>query len=269
MKEFKLIPYDNKNTWDEALSVYIFIEIIKNNTSIEDFSLDNYLKMELWDDSITEYHEWLDNDGNKNEAIIDFLNFHSEKIQFFSNNFSELFKPKVTFWRDRKKTEYFKTKLQEAFEFENFIAQKIKVEYDYDIEPYLTPEGQYDLGENALGIEIKNDKILKKTRNIYIEVAEKSNKLLNKYTKSGILKNDETIYFLLGDYDEFYIFFKNKLLSIYKEELKLFREGKPSKRGIKFKIISTSQGFIFPIKNAVAESITFDEMMEDIIRRKK
>lgn len=269
MKILTLIPYEDKNSWEEALSLFLYIEIIKNNLTPDNFALENYHKFELYDDSIIEYNLWLSTDKKNIEKIHLLLENSPTLIEYFSNNFNNIFKPKVTFWRDRQKTAYFRNQLQQAFEFENFIAEKIKVEYGLDIEPFLTPEGQYELGENALGIEIKNDKILKKTRNVYIEVAEKSNKLLSDYTRSGILKSDNTIYFLIGDYEEFYIFFKATLVDIYREELKLYKQGKPSKRGIQFKQIYTSQGFVYPIANAVSDMISFDEMMVDIKKNKK
>ena len=40
------------------------------------------------------------------------------------------------------------------------IGLNVEKEYDLEIGQYLTPEGQYDLGENALGIEIKNDTLI-------------------------------------------------------------------------------------------------------------
>lgn len=47
-----------------------------------------------------------------------------------------------------------------GFDFENYIAELISDKYGINLEPYLTPEGQYELGENSLGIEIKNDTLI-------------------------------------------------------------------------------------------------------------
>jgi len=122
----------------------------------------------------------------------------------------------------------------------------------------------YRQGENALGIEIKNDTLIKKYGNVYIEYAEKSAGGNFNYIDSGILKNDLSTYFLIGDTDGFWIFRKARLAEIYHEEIARNKKGQMSERGIQFKQKPTSLGMAFPVKYAQAEAITMDEMIAEI-----
>lgn len=216
-----------------------------------------------------EYNNWV----KTNPPIINTIeNYYNENIDFieeFKNGFNIEYKPKVIFWNDRKKNDYFKQQLQEAFLFENYIAEKIKFDFDLDIEPFLTSEGQYELGENALGIEIKNDKLIKKYGNIYVEYQEKADAKGYLYVDSGILKNDNTKYFLIGDYDEFFIARKSVLLNIYYEELANEKNNIPSKRGVEFKVKPTSKGIVIPVKKNADIFISFELMMNEIISEKQ
>lgn len=133
-----------------------------------------------------------------------------------------------------------------------------------EIGQYLSPQGQYELGENALGIEIKFDTLIKKYGNVYIEYMEKSKSNNYRFVNSGILKKDNCIYFLIGTQEKFYIFRKKRLVDIYEEEKENFQSSQKSKRDIKFKQIATSKGFVFPLKNAIKETISIDLMIKEI-----
>ena len=84
----------------------------------------------------------------------------------------------------------------------------------------------------------KNDTLIKEWGNVYIEYKEKSYAGNYNYVNSGILKDDQSIYFLTGTKDAFYIFRKSRLIEIYKEEVNNVRKVIKSERDIKFKQIS-------------------------------
>ena len=258
--EFK--PFQNKNHYLEYLQIFCFYElIIKNKKSLR---LSDYKTFELTDNIIESYNRWVNEEKNQHNNVVKWFQKNPEAVKYFKNHFPEKFKPKVAIWSDRDKTPYYKDKLQDSFMFENYIAGLLKARFDLDIGAYMTPEGQYELGENALGIEIKNDTLIEKHGNIYIEYQEKSDTNKDKYVNSGILKNDNCKFFLIGTEKQFYIFRKSTLIQILKEELQNHRQNLPSSRQIQFKQKATSKGFVYPVKNALSETITLKEMVDEI-----
>ena len=180
-----LEKYNHKGSWEESLNIFLYDKLIISQIAVATVSIDNYKSFELKDTLIASYNKWIDSSNPNNQLLIDWINENEKSVNHFRENFDTTFKPKVELWSDRKKTPYYKEKLQAAFEF------------SLDLQQFLTPEGQYDLGENELGIEIKNDTLIKKWGNVYVEYAEKSNSGNYVFIKSGILKDDNSIYFLI------------------------------------------------------------------------
>lgn len=258
--EFKL--FENKTDPIEYLQIFIYQKIhVKSENEID---IDEYSSFELTDTLIESYNNWISNSEHINSTTDNWLNSNSDKATYFIENFQTKFKPKVSIWSDRIKTPYYKDKLQASFIFENYIAALISEKYNLDLGQYLTPEGQYKLGENALGIEIKNDTLINKYGNVYIEYQEKSNSNNYNYIDSGILKNDNCVYFLTGTIDKFYIFRKEILIKIFHEEALNNKNFTKSSRGILFKQIATSKGYVYPIINALHDTITMETMIAEI-----
>ena len=259
-----ICKYEHKGSWQESLSIFLFSKLINNDEDPWTLEIESYNSFELTDITVKSYNQWFDSDMNGLNIIELWLTNNRNVVKDFEVNFKTKYKPKVEIWSDRNKTTYYKTKLQAAFEFENFIAEMLKENYSIDIDAFLTPEGQYDFGENKLGIEIKNDTLIKKYGNVYIEYAEKSKASNNVFVKSGILKDDNTEYFLIGESDQFYIFRKQRLLEIYKDERRNAKEGRPSPRGIVFKKIATSMGYVYPVRNAKDDMISMETMVNEL-----
>jgi len=96
-------------------------------------------------------------------------------------------------------------------------------------------------GETEEGIEIKYDNVKQNTARIYIEMEEKADIGNDRYVQSGIFRQDNSKLFLVGDYKEFFLFSKAKLIWLEKLDPPfLFR---PNPTG-------TSVGFCIPIENA-------------------
>lgn len=139
-------------------------------------------------------------------------------------------------------TEYYKEKLEAGLEYQDFIADQLrKFDPCIILGAYSSRKYQNEKGESASGIEIKHDMKMKETGNLYIEVAEKSNALLLDYTPSGIMRNDNTWLYLIGDYEQAFLFSKNQLKAIYADEQHY------KQRGIYKRQIDTSIGFTLPI----------------------
>ena len=68
--------------------------------------------------------------------------------------------------------------------------------------------------------------------NVYVEYAEKSKASNYDFVNSGILKNDNTRFFLIGTEEKFWIFQKNRLIEIYNEEKELKKINKHPKEGL-------------------------------------
>ena len=252
--------FTNSNTWLEALNIYLFDLLIKRKLDANSFVIEDYSNFHLTDTLINEFNNWVDENGNNRNNILEhFISSNKEVVNSFESQFGVAFKPKVVLWSDREKTSYFNEKLQIAFDFEQYIY-KLFSDKGLDLGEYTTPAGQYN-GENELGVEIKNDTLIKKTGNIYIEYMEKLKASNSVFVNSGILKEDNTKYILIGDYDGFWIFRKDKLIEIYNEEVSLKQKNKVSPRKIRFVQIATSKGYLFPLNEAIKETISIDTVI--------
>ena len=252
----------NKTSYIEYIQIFVYHELIIQGKSIVD--IEDYIRFELTDNIISSFNIWIVDSNHKNSVVMSWFDANADAIEFFSQNFPTKFKPKVSIWSDRIKSNYYKEKLQDSFIFENYIAEEISEKYGLDLGQYLTPEGQYELGENALGIEIKNDTLISKYGNVYIEYQEKSSASNYNYVNSGILKIDNCVYLLIGTVEKYYIFKKDKLIEILNEEIENITKGIMSSRDIVFKQIATSKGYVYPVKNAISDTISMDTMINEI-----
>ena len=256
--------YTQSGNWKECLDIFLFVEIIIKKKTINEVSIKDYKIFELHDRYVNQFNEFVEK-GNF-DLLNSWCEENHEEVEEFKSHFGGKYSKKAVLWSDREKTDYFKEKLQKAQEFEDFLEKMFKDKYNIDLEPFITPEGQYDEGENKRGIEIKNDMMYKKTGNLYFEYAEKSKKDNHIFIDSGILKKDNSKFFLIGDYDKFWIFRKERLVEIYHEETERIRKDPYSKsaRGIRFVKIATSKGYIFPIKEAEKENISIAQLISEL-----
>lgn len=96
-------------------------------------------------------------------------------------------------------------------------------------------------GETKEGVEIKYDSLFAKTGRLYIEMEEKAREENDHYVLSGIYRRDNSRYYLVGDYKEWWIFRKDKLVEIDKLDPPYLYRPKPT---------GTSIGFCLPIEKA-------------------
>jgi hypothetical protein len=131
-------------------------------------------------------------------------------------------------------TENYSKCLEKGLQFQDFITDVLIKELGISLSTYNSKKFQYNKGENKQGFEIKFDDKFKITKNIYIEIAEKSNPNNYEYVKSGIYRNDNTWLYLIGNYECIYIFSKKHLQLMHNMN--------------KYKLVqtTTSQGFLVP-----------------------
>lgn len=110
---------------------------------------------------------------------------------------------------------YYKEQLEEALEYQDFVVQ-VMMRRGTPICVYSSRKNQYK-AESANGYEIKYDKRFKKTGRLYIETHEKTSHTNSKWVESGILKNDNSKYIIIGDYEHIFIFSKHQLVREYKQ----------------------------------------------------
>lgn len=133
--------------------------------------------------------------------------------------------------------EYYQTKLEEGVAYQDFVVEKL-YEVGLPIISYSSKKYQLEIGENKAGLEIKNDQKFRSTGNFYVEYAEKSDARNLSFVPSGIMRSDNTWLYLMGDYEEIFVFGKCHLVLAMK---------RPCFRHVE---IPTSKGFLLPVDAA-------------------
>lgn len=168
---------------------------------------------------------------------------------------------KPVLWSDRKKTDYYIEQLNASHRFEVYIDD-LFCRHGYDIGLFYGKEQQYNQGETKAGIEIKCDMQLPKTGNVYIEYQERMTKA-GQWIDSGILKPDQTRYFLIGTVGEFFILPKKKLQDYYYRLVK-DRETIKGMRLVGERAHQTSKGFIINQQRAKQDHISVQEVIDNL-----
>jgi len=102
-----------------------------------------------------------------------------------------------------------KEELEESAKFQDYVSDLL---YDIGIPINLYTSFKYQIekGESRAGVEIKYDKQLEKTGNIYIEIAERHS-INEPFVASGIMRKDNTIFYAIGNYEHVRLFSKKQL----------------------------------------------------------
>jgi hypothetical protein len=145
-----------------------------------------------------------------------------------------------------------KDSLQVGQDFEDFVVKEIEERYGYRIHVYRTKDEQFNIGESKEGFEIKYDARstgdctygeCSPTGYVAIEVAEKTSPSQECWVDSGIYRNDNSIWYVVGNYQRLWIFSKKKLKDMY--------------RSGKYKTVKTKETLktmLIPIKEADVSS---------------
>ena len=115
-----------------------------------------------------------------------------------------------------------------AQEFQDFVSIELMTK-GMVLSNMSSQKYQNEKGENLQGFEIKYDRNFRKTGNLYIEVAEKSDPDNYRFIESGIFRNDNSWIYLVGDYNGFYLMQKKILKAIYGKNIYKNVETKTSK----------------------------------------
>jgi hypothetical protein len=109
-----------------------------------------------------------------------------------------------------------KNSLERGLEFQDFVAIAL-AQRGIILQNIASKKYQLQVGENLQGFEIKLDQRCTDTGRLSIEVAEKSSRDVLAWTPSGILRQDNSIVYIQGNYDRFWVFMKNWLVRYHDE----------------------------------------------------
>ena len=143
---------------------------------------------------------------------------------------------------------YYRTNFEEALEYQDWVCDQLrKTTPALIIGPYSSKKYQNKKGESFSGIEIKHDKRLagndndvKPTHNLYFEIAEKAHPSNPNFVDSGIYRKDNGWLFLIGNYEEIFLFCTKQLCTLW-EYQKWHKQYKVTERHL-----LTSTGFTIP-----------------------
>lgn len=131
---------------------------------------------------------------------------------------------------------YRQTKLESGLCYQDFVVDLLLQTLGLAVVQYSSKLYQQTVGESRTGVEIKHDEIYAKSSRLWIEIAEKAMPRPGPYVSSGILRDDNTWLYIIGDYNVVFIFGKVTLRALH-----------ASKR---YPVIEngtrTSQGFLLP-----------------------
>lgn len=102
-----------------------------------------------------------------------------------------------------------KEDIESGLQYQDFIAIQLLQKLGWTLNQFASRKYQIEHGESISRIEIKNDNKMQETKNIYVELAEKT--VNGNFIASGITRQDNTLFWLIGDYNVAYVFVKKQL----------------------------------------------------------
>jgi hypothetical protein len=115
--------------------------------------------------------------------------------------------------KHKKKTgRTYADKLLNGNEFQDFVTIMLNKQ-GISVMQLVSKKYQYEVGETVSRHEIKHDLLFRKTCNLLIETHELDKN--NEYYPSGILRNDNSIFYVIGDYHTIYLLNRHALQCAY------------------------------------------------------
>lgn len=142
-------------------------------------------------------------------------------------------------------TEQYKQRFEKGLEYQDFVNTML-CRLGWPNVQFTSEKYQKQIGESYLGVEIKLHTRMPEFKELYIEVAEKSNAQNAAYVPSGIMRQDNTIFWIEGDFSTFYVLLKKDLVRIYESKEYLA----PEFGGQDISTTGTSIGYALPLKEA-------------------
>lgn len=250
----EFIDYEKRLTCEEHIVLLYYSLMYKKKHA-------NYSEFQITESLIDEYN--LDDNQEKRREVEKMVERKKEDLDKLRVDYAQKIwdYEKPVIWSDRKKTDYYIEQLNKSHRFEVYVDYLFR-QSGYDIGLFYGKNQQYRQGETAAGIEIKCDMKLQETGNVYIEYQERITKD-GEWVDSGILKKDETRYFLIGTVKKFYILPRTKLQDYYNRLVK-YGETLSGMRLVEEKEHQTSKGFIMSKRRAEQDNLTVEEVVNTL-----
>ena len=250
----QLIDFESKLSFEDYILLYCYdMAMAEKEIPYADWCLK--------EDLIHRYNR--EQDQQKLNKVTKTIIQHSGQIETLKEKWEtepwEVEKPVI--WGDRVKSEYYIKNLTDSHKLEVYADYIFKTKYDVDIGLYYGKSQQYNKGETKAGIEIKCDKLFLKTGNYYFEYQERihANSL---WVNSGILKEDNTKYYLYRVVGNIKIFSREALKQIY-EELVVHNHPVAGCRKVAARI-GTSKGFVVNKDYVEALEVPMDQVVQEL-----
>ena len=98
--------------------------------------------------------------------------------------------------------------------FQDHCALQVMKNLNIPLVNLQSKDYQFKIGENLQGFEIKYDQSFANTNNLYIETEHRVSPD-QEYYKGGILRDDNSWLYCIGNYEVIYIFSKKFLTNLY------------------------------------------------------
>lgn len=138
--------------------------------------------------------------------------------------------------------EVYGPRLEVGLDFQDYVLERLH-SAGIVLQPFGSKRAQQK-AENMLGLEIKFDRKLSETGNLYIETHERSHPDRPELVPSGVYRNDRCWLFGIGNYSRFYVFGKRMLQRLISRALS------PGKQGSGIRTVgndtATSKGVLLP-----------------------
>ena len=127
--------------------------------------------------------------------------------------------------------------LEDTLIYQDFVTD-VLYNKGFPICAYSSKRYNIEKGESRAGVEIKNDKKVSETGNLYFETYEKRD--INKdWTASGVNRIDNTTFYFIGDYKRAWLFSK--------KQIKVLCDNY-NQYGFKEVETATSKGILIPVE---------------------
>ena len=110
---------------------------------------------------------------------------------------------------------YRQLQTERGLQFQDHVVSHLLKTRGIIIQLYTSCHAQYREGESLNGIEIKLDNRYAETGNLWIEVGEKAQPREGDYARSGILREDNTWLYVIGNYTTLFAFAKRHLQTMH------------------------------------------------------
>lgn len=146
-------------------------------------------------------------------------------------------------YKDSKNT----NSVDEGNMFQDFVTDILVERCGLVISNYASKKYQFEKGENKQGFEIKLDNRCTETKRLSIEIAEKT-AIENSFVPSGIYRNDNSIFYVHGNFNIIFVFQKNLLKLLHQSGR--YKEDETA----------TIKKFYLPIKDAMKYAAVYFEI---------